>query len=39
MFYGFTGITIQTIDDDPESLAGVSKEELPDPVEAAEGAD
>jgi len=38
MFYGFTGITIQTIDDDPESLAGVSMDELPDPAEeVAEG--
>ncbi|MGM0669907.1 MAG: Na+/H+ antiporter NhaC [Gemmatimonadota bacterium] len=28
IFYGFTGITIQTIDDDPDSLAGVTEEEL-----------
>jgi NhaC family Na+:H+ antiporter len=28
IFYGFTGITIQRIEDDPESLAGVTEEEL-----------
>lgn len=28
IFYGFTGITIQTIDDDPESLVGVTEKEL-----------
>jgi len=30
MFYGFTGITIQKIEDDPESLVGVSEDELPE---------
>ena len=30
IFYGFTGITIQTIDDDPESLVGVSADEIPE---------
>jgi Na+:H+ antiporter, NhaC family len=30
MFYGFTGITIQKIEDDTESLVGVSEEELAD---------
>jgi NhaC family Na+:H+ antiporter len=30
IFYGFTGITIQKIDDDPESLVGVSDDELPE---------
>ena len=29
MFYGFTGITIQKIEDDPDSLAGVEEDELP----------
>ena len=28
MFYGFTGITIQKIEDDPDSLVGVTEEEL-----------
>jgi len=28
MFYGFTGITIEKIEDDPETLVGVTKEEL-----------
>lgn len=28
MFYGFTGITIQKIEDDPDSLVGVTAEEL-----------
>ncbi len=28
MFYGFTGITIQKIEDDPGSLVGVTEEEL-----------
>ncbi len=28
MFYGFTGITIQKIEDDMESLVGVTEEEL-----------
>lgn len=28
MLYGFTGITIQKIDDDPESLSGVTEAEL-----------
>ena len=28
VFYGFTGITIQKIEDDPESLVGVTAEEL-----------
>jgi NhaC family Na+:H+ antiporter len=28
IFYGFSGITIQTIDDDPETLVGVTEEEL-----------
>lgn len=28
IFYGFTGITIQKIEDDPESLVGVTAEEL-----------
>jgi NhaC family Na+:H+ antiporter len=28
IFYGFTGITIQKIEDDPESLVGVTEEEL-----------
>lgn len=28
MFYGFTGITIQKIEDDPETLVGVTEEEL-----------
>jgi len=28
ILYGFTGITIQKIDDDPDSLVGVSEEEL-----------
>lgn len=28
MFYGFTGITIEKIEDDPESLVGVTEEEL-----------
>lgn len=30
MFYGFTGITIHKIDDDPESLVGVDEDELPE---------
>jgi NhaC family Na+:H+ antiporter len=30
MFYGFTGITIQKIDDDPDSLVGVSEDEIPE---------
>ncbi len=30
MFYGFTGITIEKIEDDPESLVGVTEEELAD---------
>jgi hypothetical protein len=30
MFYGFSGITIQSIDDDPDSLVGVSEDEIPD---------
>lgn len=30
IFYGFTGITIQKIEDDPDSLAGVTEEELAD---------
>jgi NhaC family Na+:H+ antiporter len=30
IFYGFTGITIQKIEDDPESLVGVTAEELAD---------
>ncbi len=30
IFYGFTGITIQKIEDDPESLLGVTEEELAD---------
>jgi NhaC family Na+:H+ antiporter len=30
MFYGFTGITIQKIEDDPETLVGVTEEELTD---------
>ena len=30
IFYGFTGITIQKIEDDPESLVGVTEEELAD---------
>lgn len=30
MFYGFTGITIQKIEDDPGSLVGVTEEELAD---------
>jgi len=30
IFYGFTGITIQKIEDDPESLSGVTAEELAD---------
>ena len=28
MFYGFTGITIEKIEDDPDSIVGVSEEEL-----------
>ena len=28
MFYGFTGITIEKIEDDPETLVGVTEEEL-----------
>jgi NhaC family Na+:H+ antiporter len=28
MFYGFTGITIQKIEDDPDSMVGVTAEEL-----------
>jgi len=28
MFYGFTGITIEKIEDDPDSLVGVTEEEL-----------
>ncbi|MGW8267126.1 MAG: Na+/H+ antiporter NhaC [Longimicrobiales bacterium] len=28
IFYGFTGITIQKIEDDPDSLVGVTEEEL-----------
>ncbi len=30
MFYGFTGITIEKIEDDPDSLVGVTEEELAD---------
>jgi hypothetical protein len=30
MFYGFTGITIEKIEDDPDSLVGVSEDEMPD---------
>ncbi len=30
MFYGFTGITIEKIEDDPESLVGVSEDEMPE---------
>ncbi len=30
IFYGFTGITIQKIEDDPDSLVGVTAEELAD---------
>jgi NhaC family Na+:H+ antiporter len=30
IFYGFTGITIQKIEDDPETLVGVTEEELAD---------
>jgi len=30
IFYGFTGITIQKIEDDPESLVGVSEDEMPE---------
>jgi NhaC family Na+:H+ antiporter len=30
IFYGFTGITIQRIEDDPETLVGVTEEELAD---------
>jgi len=30
IFYGFTGITIEKIDDDPESLVGVSDDEMPE---------
>ena len=30
MFYGFTGITIEKIEDDPDSIVGVSEEELAD---------
>ncbi len=30
LFYGFTGITIQKIEDDPDSLVGVSEDELPE---------
>ena len=28
IFYGFTGITIQKIEDDPDSIMGVTEEEL-----------
>ncbi len=28
MFYGFTGITIQKIEDDPDSVVGITDEEL-----------
>jgi NhaC family Na+:H+ antiporter len=30
MFYGFTGITIQKIEDDPDSLVGISEDEIPE---------
>jgi NhaC family Na+:H+ antiporter len=30
MFYGFTGLTIEKIEDDPDSLVGVTEEELAD---------
>ena len=30
MFYGFTGITIQKIEDDPDTLVGGEEDELPD---------
>jgi NhaC family Na+:H+ antiporter len=30
MFYGFTGITIQKIEDDPDTLVGVSEDEIPE---------
>jgi NhaC family Na+:H+ antiporter len=30
MFYGFTGITIEKIEDDPDSMVGVTEEELAD---------
>ncbi len=30
LLYGFTGITIEKIEDDPESLVGVSEDEMPD---------
>jgi NhaC family Na+:H+ antiporter len=34
LFYGFTGITIQKIEDDPGSLVGVSADEVPEGVRA-----